>query len=201
MRTMYDAVDWSAIPASAKMVAGYLDGPVSQWPPQGWQRFPDAVKVGIVVFASADDGHVLDVERWDATPDQAPGWAARRRASGADPTIYCSLSTWAAVKAAFAAAGIAEPHYWIADWDGVAELPPGAVAVQYAADADFDISVAADYWPGVDNGQSIQPVPPASALGQPPVAVSAPDPAETVPEAMAALQAAVAALQRAIAAA
>ena len=203
---MFDAVNWVSIPANAEMVAGYLDGPISKWPAEAWQHFPNAIKVAIVVFASTDDGMVLDVENGDATPEEAPGWADRRRKAGGDPTVYCSLATWAAVRAAFIAQGIAEPHYWIADWDGVDELPAGAVAVQYRADVagpdTYDESGVADYWPGVDNGQTIQPIPPASVLGKPPVAVAAPvQPSETIAEAWAAMQAAYAALQKAVGAA
>jgi hypothetical protein len=75
-----------------------------------------------------------------------------RRAAGADPTIYCNASTWPAVRAAFAAANVAEPHYWIAKYDGDPTIPAGAVAKQYRGDVapGYDVSSVVDYWPGVD---------------------------------------------------
>lgn len=155
MRTMYDAVTPSNIPADAQMVAGYVDGRYA-WSAADWARFPGAVRVRIAVFPWTNDGHVLDVERGDATPAQAPGWVQRRRAAGVDPTVYCGLASagysWADVRAAFQAQGVPEPHYWIAAYPGIgAALYPGSVAHQYANPGPYDLSVVADYWPGVDN--------------------------------------------------
>lgn len=153
MRTMYDSVTPSAIPTNAALVAGYVDGAYA-WSAANWARFPNSVKVRIAVFPRTNDGHVLDVEQGDATPAQAPGWVTMRRAAGVDPSIYCDASTWPSVVSAFASAGVAAPHYWIAHYDGSAALPAGAVAKQYndppASGGNYDISVVADYWPGVD---------------------------------------------------
>ena len=155
MRTMHDSVTASNIPTSAQMVAGYIDG-MYAWSLADWQRFPGAIKVRIAVFASTNAGTVLDVERGDATPAQAVGWVQRRRAAGVDPTVYCGYSTngysWALVIDAFKSAGVPEPHYWIAAYPGIgANLYPGSVAHQYANPGPYDLSVVADYWPGVDS--------------------------------------------------
>lgn len=158
MRTMYDAVTAANIPKTATMVAGYVDKiRLEPWTAADWARFPAAVKVQIVKKASSNFGHVLDVETGDATPTEAPGWVKARRAAGADPTVYCNASLWPAVQAAFVAAKVAHPHYWIARYDGVQQLPTlngiTAVAKQYAGDVapGIDLSVVADYWPGVDS--------------------------------------------------
>lgn len=156
MRTLYDSVNPAAIPSTAAMVAGYIDG-MYAWRPADWARFPRAVQVRIAVFASTNAGHVLDIETGDATPVQAPGWVQKRRAAGADPSVYCSMSLWPTVRAAFAAAHVPEPHYWVAGYPGGGPIiPAGAVAHQYADPAtsggDWDLSVVADYWPGVDGG-------------------------------------------------
>src|ERR1700674_4013807 len=103
---MYDAVDASRIPRGVHLVAGYVDGNY-RWAATDWALFPDAVKVTIAVFASTDGGKVLDVERGDAEPWQAPGWVVRRRAAGCDPTVYCAASTWDLLRRAFTVAGIA----------------------------------------------------------------------------------------------
>jgi hypothetical protein len=156
-RVMYDAVTPENVPRDAQMVAGYIDGRFA-WSAAQWAYFPNSVKVRIACFASTNDGQVLDCEWGDATPQQCPGWAVQARARGQEPTIYCSFSTWPTVRAAFAAAGVAEPQWWIAAYPGNGPyLYPGSVAHQYANPGPVDISVVADYWPGVDN--STQGVP------------------------------------------
>ena len=156
MRTMYDAVTAANIPADARMVAGYIDRiKLLPWTAADWARFPNAVKVTIVKKASTNDGHVLDVEPGDATPAEAPGWVRMRRAAGAIPTVYCNTSTWPSVRAAFRAAQVAEPYYWLAVYDGNPKwrddwAVAGVVAKQYQNTPGFDLSSVADHWPGVD---------------------------------------------------
>ena len=148
---MYDGVDAGRLPTDAQLVAGYVDG-LYAWSAANWARFPSSVKVRIAVFSSTNDGEVLDVEQGDATPDQSVDWVLMRRRAGTDPTVYMNSSTWPSVRTAFNDRGVAEPHYWVAQYDGVASLPAGAVAKQYYNDnqAGYDLSVVADYWPGVD---------------------------------------------------
>lgn len=153
MRTLYDAVASKStnIPADAQMVAGYVVGPYA-WTAADWARFPNAVQVTITTTA-AEDADVLDVETGAANPDSAPPWCSIQRKHGGTPSVYCNLSTWPAAKAAFAAAGVTEPNWWIAAYDNVAEIPDGAVAKQYTDNAPsnpYDTSIVADYWPGVD---------------------------------------------------
>lgn len=157
-RLMADAINPANIPVGKfPLVAGYVDGPRSQWPAAGWVRHASSILVRIAVFASTNNGHVLDVETGDATPSQAPDWVQRRRVAGVDPSVYCSISLWPAVRAAFHAANVAEPHYWVAGYPGGgAVIPAGAIAHQYAdpltSGGNYDLSVVADYWPGVDQG-------------------------------------------------
>lgn len=156
MRQMYDSVTASDIPLDAVMVAGYVNG-VFEWSPEDWARFPTAVKVRIATRPTINDGHVIDVEYGDATPDQAVDWVLMRRSSGATPTVYCSLSEWETVKRAFRQAGVLYPLWWVAHYDNVADLPVGAVAKQYVegpySGGHYDLSIVADYWPGVDKGE------------------------------------------------
>jgi hypothetical protein len=153
-RRMYDSTAAADIPADAKMVAGYLPPSRYAWSAADWARFPHAVKVHIAIFATVDAGHVLDVEQGDATPAQVPGWVSMRRKAGADPTVYCSQSVWQTCRDACARAGVAEPHWWIARYDNNPTIPAGAIAKQYANQTytgrHYDLSVVADYWPGVD---------------------------------------------------
>ncbi|HZP55022.1 hypothetical protein [Actinocrinis sp.] len=136
-----------------KLVAGYDDGAYA-WSPAHWALFPGLVHVHIAVFATTNSGTVLDCEPGNCTPAQSVDWVLMRRKAGADPTVYCNQLDptvgWPAVRAAFRARGVAEPHYWVADYDGVTAIPAGAVAKQYEDAGAFDLSSVADYWPGVD---------------------------------------------------
>lgn len=165
MRRMADSVTPMDIPVNDPrtgqpwdLVAGYIDG-VPRWPAAAWDRFPGSIHVQIALDPATNGGHVLDVERGAANPDQAPGWVTRRRAAGADPTVYCNQSTWPAVQEQFIAAGVAAPHWWIARYDGVPQLLPGTVAKQYVnppnSGGHLDLTVVADYWPGVDQGDGM----------------------------------------------
>ena len=158
-RTMYDTVDAASAPAGAGLLAGYVNGHYANIPALR-ARYPHALIVGISVTADHDGGTVLDVEKGDATPTEAPKWVTMRRAAGVDPTVYCNSSTWPAVRAAFHAARVVEPHYWIAHWDGSSNLPAGAIAKQYANHPGYDVSVVAAYWPGVDPHPGPPPVHP-----------------------------------------
>lgn len=152
---MYDSVTAEHIPANAAMVAGYVDGRY-RWSAADWARFPGAVKVRVAVFASTNDGDVLDVEPGDATPDQAPGWVLRRLAAGHPrPTIY-TLASWASeVRRRLAGAGLRRDQYalWIAHYTGnPAQREGDAEAVQYAdppgSGGHFDLSTVYDpAWP------------------------------------------------------
>lgn len=152
-RMMFDGVQPSSVPAGAAIYAGYVDG---NWPSFAAlsRRFPGALHVSICVTA-AHDARVLDVETGDASPAEAPGWAARQRAGGNPyPVVYMNASTWPAVRAAFADQGVAPPLYWVAayvtDPSEVPAIPAGAVAIQYYDFGGYDASVVADYWPGLD---------------------------------------------------
>lgn len=154
-RDFYDGVDASRLPAAAWGVGGYVDG-LYKWSAADWARFPHAVKARIAVFADTDDGHILDVEQGNATPAQSVDWVLMRRRAGVDPTVYMNTSTWPLVRGAFRARGVAEPHYWVAQYDGVASIPAGAVAKQYYNNdaLGYDLSIVADHWPGIDPAPS-----------------------------------------------
>jgi hypothetical protein len=156
MRTMYDSVRPEAIPRNAQVVAGYVDGAYA-WTGAEWGLFPNAVHVTIsaVGVALAD---VVDVEVGCVWPvEKAVPWVLRARAAGIDPTVYCNWQNdLHRVRAAFDVAGVAQPHYWVAKYDGRPEVPAGTVGKQYAAPESgapghYDISSVADFWPGVDD--------------------------------------------------
>jgi hypothetical protein len=149
-RTMYDSTSAADIPADAEMVAGYCDGEF-EWSAADWERFPNAVRVRIATQHTTDDGHVLDVERGDAVPEDAPGWVLMRQDAGiVQPTLYCGLSAVEAVRAA--CAGLLY-WLWVADWTGEPHPVSYAAAVQYAhppqSGGHYDLSIVySDTWPG-----------------------------------------------------
>lgn len=149
-RTMYDAVTSSNVPAEATLVAGYADGLYANIP-QMKARFPHATVVTIAVRWTTR-AMVLDVETGDATPPEAVGWCTQTMADTSNRllTVYCNTSTWPSVRAAFRAAGVTEPQYWVAEYDGDPAIPAGAIAKQWADRGPYDLSSVADYWPGVD---------------------------------------------------
>ena len=141
-RVMYDSIHASAVPKTAEMVAGYVDG-LYAWTPADWALFPNAVKVRISVLGNPAE--VGDVENGALTIQQAIA-----RGYG---TVYCSLNNWAANRSAYQSMGKAEPLWWIADYDNVAQIPVGAIAKQFTDNPPanpYDTSLVADYWPGVD---------------------------------------------------
>lgn len=152
-RQCYDSVNPWSIPTSAEMVAGYVDCSFA-WSGSGWARFPDAIKVRIAAGCDPQDAQVADVENGDYLPWESVDFVLTQRAKGIDPSVYVDASNWAPTQTEFRLRGVAEPHWWIAQWDGVQSIPAGAVAKQYADGAmlgtGYDASVVADFWPGVD---------------------------------------------------
>lgn len=163
-RLMFDSTTPWDIPRDAKMVAYYVDGRYA-WPQAWLDLFPNAIKVSISAIG-ARVAQVGDVEVgciWP--PANAVPWVRSARRVGIDPTIYVNeLNDWGSVRAAFRAAGEPEPHYWVARYNGVREVPAGSVGRQFAHPHDgdgvadrpwetgkhYDLSVMADFWPGVD---------------------------------------------------
>lgn len=165
LRPMKDSVNWQDIPADTPMVAGYVPPSRFAWPPAAWAKFANSIEVRITPSAATSGRgiHVLDVETGDATAGQVPGWVNASRAAGQEPTIYTAYSNWASVINACIGANVAMPQFWIALWNNTQDLPTinvggltyYAVAHQYADPAtsggNYDVSVVASYWPGVDS--------------------------------------------------
>lgn len=167
MRQMKDSTNPAAIPVGTPIVAGYVVPSHFAWTTAQWMRFVGSVLVRITPSAGTHGLgiHVLDVETGDATPAQVPGWVSASLGAGQPPTVYMNVATWPAVIRACTSAGVPIPEFWVANWNGVQNLPSivvdgrtyTAVAHQYADPAhgsggDWDLSIAADQWPGVDQG-------------------------------------------------
>lgn len=154
-RMMHDSVTVADIPSSATMVAGYMDGKF-QTVAALQRQFPSAQLVTITVLGTPG-AHVCDTEPGNIGIAGAARWAANEVKAGRHPTLYCMASQWKDVKAAVREHGLNghKVSYWVADYDGDATIPRGAVAKQFAdpdlSGGHFDLSVVADHWPGVDD--------------------------------------------------
>jgi hypothetical protein len=152
-REMQDGIntDAAGMDHSIALVAYYIDG-LYAWTQAQIDLFPNSVHVRIAVRWTTRDGHVIDRENGDATPEQAAAWAHQRRLDGYPwPAVYCSESNQQAVIDAFNAIHEPMPLWWLAHYDNVDVLPAGCIAKQYADPGPLDRSVVADRWPGVDN--------------------------------------------------
>jgi hypothetical protein len=162
MRLMHDSVRASAIPTDAEVVGGYVDGAYA-WSAADWNRFPDAVKVRISAVGTNVNAHVFDVEVgciWP--PAKVVPLVVAARKLGIDPTVYVNeTNDWGPTRAAFDAAGVAHPHWWVANYDGryvnnvwITGVPADAVGKQFAnppmVGYHADLSYVRDVWPGVD---------------------------------------------------
>ncbi len=145
-RALYDALVPDNIPAGAQCVAYYVD---QITPAEAAVRWPEATLVSIARTA-LEDALVGDLETGDLTIADVVAWVQGQRSRGvAHPWVYCSTSPWPAVQAAFTAAGVSQPLYWIA-CPGVLQLLPGTVATQCIYAGPYDQSALADYVPGLD---------------------------------------------------
>ena len=158
MRSGVDVVNADQAPAGFDIYLGYIDGLYQSYYPLK-QRFPRSLVVPIAALPGTNAGLVGDGPPDNGTWAEWVGWVSMRRHSGADPSMYTNLSSWGAGQAAFRAAGVAQPHWWIAAWNGQQTIPAGAIGHQYGNTPGYDVSVFADYWPGVDPSDAIPPGP------------------------------------------
>lgn len=168
---MYDATNLDGLPVGGNLYAGYVGGKYNTYHIL-LIRYANTLCVSIAIN-DAEDAMVLDVEKGDATPEEAPAWAERQRARGQIPTVYCNRSTLPSVEAEFKALNVAPPCYWIAA-PGYAGLYPGSVATQNVFAGTYDQSTVADFWPGIDAPAPASVV--KAAVLPPPVAPPAPAP-------------------------
>lgn len=144
---LYDSTRPGNIPATATMVAYYCNGAIFGTTEAAVRAiFPTAHLVAIAAVP-INEGDVLDVERFDATPDQAAGWVQMRRLAGVPlPWVYVNRDNRPLVEANLEAAGLtgADVALWVATLDGTQTVDPGPypiAAVQYQDVGPYDLSV------------------------------------------------------------
>ncbi|SRR5258707_7025724 len=157
---MFDGITPSEVPAGAAIYAGYVNG---TWPSYAAikAQHPGKLYVSISVNASGR-AKCLDVEKGDASPDQAPGWVLDQRAAGdPHPWVYMNESTWPTVQAAFTTQKVVPPLWWVAGYVTnplkQATVPAGSIGIQDYDFGGYDRSIMSDYIVGLDP----VPVPPA----------------------------------------
>lgn len=173
-RSMADSVTATDIPPGRfDLVAGYVDG-LYRWTDADWLFHHASRLVRITVGSGTLDADVADVETGDFNPDQGMAWIRAKLARGEHGTLYFSSSRNAEVDGARVRAGLSNNDYsvWSAQWDGQPVGLPYTIAHQYANPAlsggHYDLSVVADYWPGVDPPPPAPPPPGPPPPGPPP---------------------------------
>src|SRR5579864_138190 len=157
MRKVYDSTNPADIPVGVERL-GYCDGIYGPGgsDPNGWTDADLANCLAqIATQPGHDRGQIIDVERFDISPQQAPGEVQRRRDVGIDPTVYVSFNAWAGVRQIFQALNVTEPHYLVADYDNNPTIPQDAIGKQYQnsplSGGHYDVSNVVEFWPGVDS--------------------------------------------------
>lgn len=162
MRLMIDAlypnsILMDSVAKSAPLVAAYIDHHVN---PDSYNqmvaKFPDRIHIKISGHGTVG-AHVLDCEpSTGTTPADCVPWAVASRKAGIAPTVYCNQEStswgWVNVRNEFDKAKVAQPMYWVANYNGNKTIPAGAVGHQYTdLDANghntYDASVMLDSWP------------------------------------------------------
>lgn len=167
-----DSTNPNDIPVNGTDVAfGYVNGAISAWPANGWDRFPHAAHVKIDVIGNTPSADVLDIENGDATPAGAVEWVRNKLALKGPylPVLYVNRGNITDVYNHMNAAGyFVTKHFlvWIATLDGRTKTVPdmtGVVAVQWAdtghTGGHYDESIVYDdAW--IPSPQSPPPPPP-----------------------------------------
>jgi hypothetical protein len=153
-RIFRDSTTPDRIPLSCDGVLAYANGDYA-WDAPAVDEFLKAGKQVIRIDVNGSVPHrasILDVERYDATPQTARGWIPERNAYRQDATVYCGRD---GLEELFSIL-VPEP-YWliVADWTGSPHqlgipLPKGVrmAGTQYASlPSLFDTSaIYADGW-------------------------------------------------------
>jgi hypothetical protein len=146
IRIMRDSASPAAIPLGGLDVAGgYVNG-LYAWKESDWDRFGKLPQMRINVDATPNRGNCLDVERFDATPDHAPGWwDSVTWCSRSDLWVYCS---WSSLVAVIQNMGSRPFRLWLASPQRRGPLHGVGAVQNTGANNGYDESVMFDtFWP------------------------------------------------------
>jgi hypothetical protein len=202
MPVMADAVQWTAIPATVDAVAGYVDGPVSQWPQEAWAHFAGKPVLRVTVLANPDV-ECFDSEPGNAGTDAVAVAVAIRTAKNQPSVIYSDESNLTGLTSSLSMKSLRflpasawpapGPYLWAAS-PGITPgtvpswCPVQPVAVQDRWEHTYDLSTLFGGWlPSVEPGTPVAT--PASETTPPaptstPTYVLAPDSDVRIPRAI-----------------
>src|SRR5215469_9683972 len=102
--------------------AGYIDGPVSEWPASGFTHLRSlGVRAVEITVTGAESADVADVEKGDLSPAAGAAWAAREHEAGRFPCLYVNRSNKPAVLSECGSHGLSPGRdfaLWVATLDG-----------------------------------------------------------------------------------
>lgn len=138
---MYDSIRVAGIPASALIVAGYLDGTYDNWAALT-AKFSKVPKVAVDVNGSSPGAEARDWETGDKGGNLEQWVIQHNKLSGKqDAVIYCNRSTIAEVRKLTGSQVLGKDYYlWVATGDGTIYSGAGVVACQYKWTNDYDVS-------------------------------------------------------------
>lgn len=147
--TMYDAVNWSAIPRGALYIAVYANGLDAADTGEVAASFPKARIYMIDVLGTDPGASIKDVEKGDINPDNVHEAVNMRFEAHPDSLcrVYVNLSNWSATRANINANVSAENklkvRWWVANptFPPTPHFVPGSNATQYAFGTEFDTSL------------------------------------------------------------
>lgn len=170
-RTGYDSTNPEAIPAAANdpnaVVFGYSNGPLSQWPTSGWDRFPKARKIRYDVLGTNPYGaDIGDLEPgnfgtpaedtpavWDELCAKGAAWVKLRQARKWWSGLYIEHAHLDQLRTACNGLPVL---FGVADWnlnetEATKLLGGDIVSVQWASPSSnnlpgYDLSVVRDDW-------------------------------------------------------
>jgi hypothetical protein len=153
--TMFDSTDPGCIPGDAQAAAAYNDLRYAASWPALIARFPGPYEAGRLVSIAAlpsTRARIYDLEPGNPmSVAQLPGAVKASIAAGIyRPGVYASEPLLSQCRAALLASGLQPDEFccWLADWDGVSEIPPGDAAKQIRNAGPYDISVCdPDFFP------------------------------------------------------
>jgi hypothetical protein len=117
----YDSTTPSNIPLSATLIFYYMNGRYA-WSAADQARFTNAVTKLSISINATGRANVLDIENYDANPEDAPGWLDNYAIPGPDgkPWLYMNSSTWPTV---IPYVGTRPVNYWVAQYNGDESIP------------------------------------------------------------------------------
>lgn len=147
---MADSTRPQSIPDKFRMgnngAAAYIDGSYA-WSESEQDEFPRLIRISTNGDARmAEFARCIDVERFDATPADVPGFIeVRNQHSHPNTLVYCDLST---VQPVLVAAPREDYHFWIATLDNFYRGPQEVAALlrsRFGVDINPD-RIAANQW-------------------------------------------------------